>query len=293
MRTRHINLAWICKPVLAIAAATLAMPVFGQDNNSLTWAGCGITKKAFMSELATGFKDKTGIDIKLEGGGATRGVRDSAKLKIDIGGSCRITLPDTDSAELHATMYPVAWDALAIIVHPSNPIDSVSMEQIKDIYTGKITNWSQMGGPDGELKLFVRQGKISGVGYAIRQYVFEDSEQDFETEYVFRSSGPLEQEVEKDPLAFGITGISSARKREVKIIGFNGMDPLFENVRDGNYGLYRPLFLVTGPAPSPDVKKFIAFATSEEGKQIIRENQTVPYHDALNLVSKMLIYGLN
>jgi phosphate transport system substrate-binding protein len=278
---------------LLLAAVLVSTNSVSQDSNTLTWAGCGITKKAFMSELADGFKQRTGIEFKLEGGGATRGVRDSAKLKIDIGGSCRITLPDTDSSELHATMYPVAWDALAIIVHPSNPVKSVSMAQIKDIYTGRITNWSELGGADAPLKLFVRKGKISGVGYAIRQYIFEDSEQEFATEDIFRSSGPLEKAVEKDPQAFSITGISSARKREVKVIGFDGMDPSFENVRDGHYGLYRPLFLVTGPTPSVKVKQFIAFATSEEGKQIIRANQTVPYHDALNLVSKMLIYGLN
>ena len=71
------------------------------------------------------------------------------------------------------------------------------------------------------------------------------------------------------------------------------MDATFENVRDGKYGLYRPLFLVTGPQPSKRVKEFVAYATSEEGKQIIRDNQVVPYHDALHLVSRMLIYGLN
>lgn len=264
-----------------------------QDNNTITWAGCGITKKSFMQELADGFSERSGVNFNLEGGGATRGVRDAAKLKIDIGGSCRITLPNTDPSEMHVTMYPVAWDALAIIVHPSNPVNSLDMQQIRDIYEGRVTNWSQVGGPDLPLKLFVREGKISGVGYAIRQYVFEDSERDFVTDYTFKSSGPLEQAVEADPSAIGITGISSARKREVKSIGFGGMDPTFENVRDGNYGLYRPLFLVTGPKPSPMVREFVAFATSEEGRQIIRANQTVPYHDALHLVSKMLIYGLN
>ncbi len=242
---------------------------------------------------ADGFQQRTGTAFNLEGGGATRGVRDAAKLKIDVGGSCRITLPNTDPSEMHVTMYPVAWDALAIIIHPSNPVNSLDMQQVRDIYEGRISNWSEVGGPDLPLKLFVRQGKISGVGYAIRQYIFEDSEREFVTEHTFKSSGPLEQAVEEDPSAIGITGISSARKREVKIIGFGGMDPTFENVRDGHYGLYRPLFLVTGPQPSPRVKEFIAFATSEDGKQIIRDNQTVPYHDALHLVSKMLIYGLN
>lgn len=284
------------RSALFVAAALVLAPAglaIAQDDNTVTWAGCGITKKSFMAELASAFTEKTGVEFNLEGGGATRGVRDAAKQKIDLGGSCRITLPNTDTSEMHVTMYPVAWDALAIIVHPSNPVNSLDMDQIRDIYEGRITNWKEVGGPDAPLKLFVREGKISGVGYAIRQYIFEDSEREFVTEYTFKSSGPLEQGVEKDPLSIGITGISSARKREVKVIGFGGMDPTFENVRDGKYGLYRPLFLVTGPKPSPMVRQFVAFATSEEGKQVIRENQVVPYHDALHLVSRMLIYGLN
>lgn len=278
---------------LACLLLTPAGVALAQDNDTITWAGCGITKKSFMQELADGFAQRTGVAFNLEGGGATRGVRDAAKLKIDLGGSCRITLPNTDPSEMHVTMYPVAWDALAIIIHPSNPVDSLDMQQVRDIYEGRVSNWSEVGGPDMPLKLFVREGKISGVGYAIRQYVFEDADREFVTDHTFKSSGPLEQAVENDPAAIGITGISSARKREVKVIGFGGMNPTFENVRDGHYGLYRPLFLVTGPKPSPRVREFIAFATSEDGKRIIRDNQTVPYHDALHLVSKMLIYGLN
>ena len=62
-------------------------------------------------------------------------------------------------------------------------------------------------------------------------------------------------------------------------------------MRSGKYGLYRPLYLVTGPSPSRKVKDFILFATSNEGRDIIRENGTVPYNDALSLMSKMVIYG--
>ena len=108
-----------------------------------------------------------------------------------------------------------------------------------------------------------------------------------------KSSGPLEKAVEKDPLAVGITGISSARKRNVKIIGFDGKSPTYKNVSSGNYGLYRPLYLVTSPQPSKKAKDFVTFARSEEGRKIMRVNQTVPYKDAPHLMSKMLIYGFD
>jgi len=263
------------------------------DKNTISWAGCGITKKAFMKEISKAYEKKTGIKVVLNGGGATRGIRDAAKLKMDLGGACRMNLPEVDRVELHASLHPVAWDALAIIVNKKNPINSLSTKQIKAIYTGKITNWKQVGGKNAPINLYVRRGNISGVGYAIRQYVFKDRNKKFKTkkQYVVKSSGPLEKAVVKDPYAMGITGISSARKRDVKIIGFDGKIPSYQNVAKGKYALYRPLYLVTNPSPSPKVKDFIKFVVSKEGRQIIRDNKTVPYKDAPALQSKMLVYG--
>lgn len=258
---------------------------------SLSWAGCGITKKAFMKELALAYTAKTGINIQLAGGGATRGIRDTVAKKLDIGGSCRMSLPGIEKSELHAIMHPVAWDALAIITHQNNPVNNLSMQQIKQVYEGKITNWKQLGGKDATIHLYTRSGKISGVGYAIRQYIFKDSNKDFKTKYVVTSSGPLEKACEKDQNAIAITGVSSARKRNVKILKFDGKIPSYANVKAGKYILYRPLFLVTSPAPSKITKDFIIFAKSNEGRRIIRENGTVPFKDAPHLLSKLLIYG--
>jgi len=277
--------------LIQICLSTSLFAGLSNDKNTIHWAGCGITKKAFMAELATGFEKKTGIKVDLQGGGATKGIRKAAKLEIDLGGSCRMTLPDADPSELHATLHPVAWDALAIIVHKKNPVSDLTTKQIKDIYKGKITNWKQVGGKDAPIKLYVRKGKISGVGYAIRQYLFQDSDEDFVSSNVVKSSGPLEKAVQKDLYAMGITGVSSARKRDVKIASFDGKSPSYENVKKGEYGLYRPLYLVTSPAPSKNVKQFIEFAQSNEGREIIRNNKTVPYADALHLMRKLLIYG--
>ena len=264
-----------------------------QVTPGITWAGCGVTKKAFMTELARAYETKTGIKISLQGGGATRGIRDAAQRKVDIGGSCRMNLPEEERTELYAEMHPVAWDALAIIVNKNNPVQDLSTDQIKAMYMGQITNWNQVGGPDAPVRMYTRRGKISGVGYAIRQYIFKDSNIEFKTEYQVNSSGPLEKAVETDVNAIGITGISSARKRDVKILSFDGKIPSYENVRDGHYGLYRPLYIVTGPSSTKQVKYFISYIRSEEGRKILRANQTVPYQDAPRLMSKMLIYGFD
>jgi len=261
----------------------------------LVWAGCGITKKAFMAELAKAYEKKTGVKIQLQGGGATRGIRDTVARQIDIGGTCRMTLPSENRSELYAQLHPVAWDALAVIAHKSNPIGNLTTDQIRKIYTGKITNWNQLGASSAPVHLYVRRGKISGVGYAIRQYIFKNSAEDFVTsaQYTMRSSGPLEKAVENDPLALAITGISSARKRTVKILSIDGKSPTYENVKDGNYVLYRPLYLVTNPGPSQAVRDFVSFANSKDGRAILRKNGTVPYQDAPKLMSKMIIYGFD
>jgi phosphate transport system substrate-binding protein len=284
---RFVTFSFALLCVGAVTAATA--PAI--DDNVISWAGCGITKKAFMAELAKGYEAKTGIKMDLHGGGATRGIRDTAGHKMDMGGSCRMTLPELDSSELYVTLHPVAWDALAVILHPSNPVENLSSEQIRDIYLGKITNWKELGGNDAPLELYVREGKISGVGYAIRQYLFKNGSVEFKTENVVKSSGPLEKAVEQNPNAMGITGVSSARKRNVKIGSIDGRSPSYDNVKNGSYGLYRPLYLVTNPGPGRKVRDFIKFANSEDGRQIMRDNGTVPYRDALNLMSKLLIYG--
>lgn len=261
--------------------------------NTITWGGCGISKKSYMTALAKEFEKTHKIKIDLQGGGATKGIRGTASHDTMMGGSCRMRLPEYDTSETYVKSFPIAWDALAVIVNKKNKMLNITTEQIKQIYTGKITNWAQLDGEYGPINLYIREGKLSGVGYTIRQYIFKDSQKDFVTnkKFIMKSSGPLEKGVENDPNAIAITGVSSARKRDVKILSFEGFSPTYENVKNGNYLYYRPLYLITQGTPKGNVKKFLKFAQSKRGRQIIRDNETVPYRDALHLMTKMSIYG--
>ncbi len=255
----------------------------------LSWVGCGITRKAFMADLAAAYKEKTGVDITIAGGGATKGIRDITSKQADIGGACRFRL-DMTREEAGAKMVPVAWDALVVVVHKDNPIDSISLVQLRELYQGKITNWSQLGGKKQPVELLVRKGKISGVGYTLRLHLFEDPTVDFKSKHVFPSSGPLEKEVEKNPNAIAVTGIASAHKRDFKILKLEGLDPNFENIRTGNYTLYRPLYLVYNSSSpnSRESDRFIQFALGPEGREVIRKNQVVPYYDGMLLLQKRM-----
>jgi phosphate transport system substrate-binding protein len=255
----------------------------------LSWVGCGITRNAFMSDLAAAYKEKAGVDISIAGGGATKGIRNITSNQADIGGACRFRL-DSSRVEAGAIMVPVAWDALVVVVHKSNPIDSISLRQLRNLYLGKITNWSQLGGKNQPVELLIREGKISGVGYTLRMHLFDDPEVAFKSKNVFPSSGPLEKTVEKDPNAIAVTGIASAHKRDFKILRLEGKDPSFENIRTGNYLLYRPLYLVynKNSPNSRESDRFIQFALGSVGREVIRKNQVVPYYDGMLLLQKRM-----
>lgn len=275
--------------VLALMVPTLYAQAEEAAQTNLTWAGCGITKKAFMASLAEAYEQRTGVHIEIQGGGATKGIRTALAQDVDMGGTCRLKIED-DEAEANAYLEPIAWDALVVIVHKDNPVESITLAQLKQLYEGKITNWQQLGGRNAPVDLYVRQGKISGVGRTLRQLVFANFDQDFPLDNAFRSTGPLEEALESNPNAVAVTGISSARKRDVKILKLDGYEASYENIKSGDYLLYRPLYIAYSPdAPQKEeISKFVHFAQSREGKEIIKANGVVPYSDALILIMKQL-----
>jgi len=190
--------------ILQAAEETTAKVTEAPAGKTLTWVGCGISKKAFMTELAAAYEKKTGVKIDIQGGGATRGIREVAANNADMGGSCRYKI-DSEGKERGAVLEPVAWDALVVIVHPDNPVENITFDQIRGVYLGKITNWKELGGNDAPIRLLARKGKISGVGRALRKLVFADYNQEFKATEFVKSSGPLEKAVVKDVNAIAVT----------------------------------------------------------------------------------------
>ncbi|MDF1667906.1 MAG: phosphate ABC transporter substrate-binding protein [Planctomycetota bacterium] len=271
-------LAVLCLlPIQALAQETPEK----KDNSkkakaTLTWAGCGITKKAFMHECAKAYEKATGVRIELKGGGATLGIRKATAGSVDMGGSCRICKPDVTTEEKAAQMTLIAWDALVFIAHPKNPVNSITLEQARKIFQGKIRNWKELGGSEVPISLVVRRGKMSGVGYMGRRLLFNNPKTSYYARsLVVRSSGPLEQKIEKSIGAFGLTGISSAKKRKVKQLSINNVAPSKANIASGKYALFRPLFLVTNGKSKPEVQAFLKWILSKDGQAVISKQGTV------------------
>lgn len=285
----------LINPAFVVAATgdTAAKP-----SKTIKWAGCGITKLAFMDELSKAYERKSGIRIEYDKGdspldGAISGIQDVNNNKFELGASCRTNI-ETMSDERDVYQVPVAWDAIVFITHRNNPVDNITSRQAQDIYLGKISNWKELGGPNQPIALYARRGKLSGVGRTLRELLFANYNQDFPgAKYIVESTGPLEAGIVKTPFSVGATGISSAQRRakagEVKILKLNGMEPSYENIRSGKYVMYRPLYLVTkGGTADPHIKDFVTFALSREGQDVIRKTGTVPYSDAMALVMKTI-----
>jgi phosphate transport system substrate-binding protein len=258
---------------------------------TISWTGCDISKKAYMSDAVAAYRELRGIDVVVTGGGATRGIRATAGGTSDIGGTCRHCLPDQfPEKEGGVVLTHVAWDALVFFTHPTNPVESITRQQAKDILLGKVTNWIQVGGADARiLPAFRRQtvqGKLSGVGYMTRQLLFGKPELDYTSDALFhRSSGPIEKFVEATPYSFAVTGVSSARKRNVQLLALDGVPPTKDEIARGRYPLFRPLYLVTKGEPEGAAGDFIDWIVSPEGQRVLSNAGTVNLEEGSALVA--------
>jgi len=273
----------VCNPLYAEPSAT--------NQKTISWAGCGISKNAFMNEMVAAYEKKTGVKVDLVGGGATKGIRQVSNKQVNIGGTCRHTLVNqntlrADDNERRVQLAPVAWDALVVITHKDNPVDNISLDQLRAMFKGELTNWKQLGGNDAPLELYVRKGKISGVGRTLRELLFYNYDEEFVAKHVVEESATLEKDMVTNPNGVGVTGVSSARKLKgvAKILKLEGKEPSYNNIKTGQYLLYRPLYIVTRvDEKNPEVKKFVHFVSSDEGAKIMRSVGTVPYEDAIGL----------
>ena len=253
----------------------------------LNWTGCDSSRTAYVGDLANAYSQKTGIQINLRAGNASTGIREVHDGLADIGGTSRYLLVD-DPRESGIELVPVAWDALVIIVHRDNPVVDISLEQLKAIYSGKTTNWSALGGDNRNIELFTQKSRFSGTGRTLRELLFANAKKYLPASRTFESVIELEQAIAQNPDAIAVTGVSSARLGDFKIISLDGVEPSVENIKNGTYALYRPLYLAYSPAsPNADaVKDFISYVNSKTGRDVMHANGVVPYREAMSLVMK-------
>lgn len=248
-------------------------------SETITGSGCSVSNVGYLQELAKEYERQTGVKVLVRGGGTVIGIEDVRTGKVDFAASCRNKSAD-DPADVE--FIQVAWDALAFIVHKSNPLNNISLDEVRAIYAGKITNWKQLKGKDIPIKIFVSKTKkgLSGVEGSTRTLVLKGKEI-IETPHTLflASTGIVEQMVEDSPEGFATTGFSSARKRNVKMLKVNGVSPEKKNITNNKYPLKRPLFLLVPRSARPEVKKFIDFVLSDKGQKFISSQGVVSLND--------------
>jgi phosphate transport system substrate-binding protein len=251
-------------------------PSNARSSDYLTGSGCSISNVGYLTRLAKEYERRTGVKVFVRGGGSVVGIEDLRSGNVDFAASCR---PKDAGDPAAISFIQVAWDALVFIAHPSNPVDSVSLDDVRSIYAGRITNWKQLRGRDAPVKIFFSRTKkgLSGVEASIKQLVLgsKDPRESPNTVFV-ASSGLVEQMVEETPEGFATTGVTSARKRNVKMLKVNGIAPTYQAIVQNRYPLKRPLFLLIRKNPRPEVQKFVDFTLSREGQQFLRSLDVVP-----------------
>lgn len=255
---------------------------------TLTWTGCNSSKNAYAAPLARSFEKKYGIHIDIREGDPVRGIRDVASGVADLGGTCRLPFANNDKEKKVGTM-PVAWNPLVIIVNKSNPINNISLEDLKKIYEGKIRNWSELGTMDAPVKLFTRNQSVPGLATVLKKLLFNDAKKVSPATRIFLNSESLENAIVTANNAISITNLSTAQTKDLKILSLDGFAPTLDNVKHGDYALFIPLYITFNPR-SPkinEVKQFIKYSRSPEAAKIIKSSGAIPYKEAHMLELKM------
>lgn len=222
------------------------------------------------------FEKKTGKKFKaVDIPGSGKGVQTLIDGKVELAGASRPLKPEEKKAGLSATT--IGYDAIAVFVHKSNPVKSLSKEQLKGIFTGKIKNWKEVGGKNAPIvpNTEILTGKRATIemfqehvmdGAAYAKFKEIDLPRDQIVDLVKNENGICS-------VSLGLLASLSKEERDkVKAISVNDIQPTEKNVQSGAYLISRPLLLVTKGLPKGDVKEFISFILSPEGQAIVAKN---------------------
>lgn len=210
-------------------------------------------------------KENPGVTFTYNPTGSGSGIQAVLEGRCDIGLSSRSLKEEEKAGGLTETV--LAYDGIAIIVHPENPVTNLSLEQIAAIYTGEITNWSQVGGNDAEIVLI---GREAGSGTRDGFEAITGTSEKCRYRQELTSTGDVITNVAANPDAIGYASLAAV-KDSVRTLSVDGVIPSEDSVKDGSYVVQRPFVLVTrsGAALSETAQKFFDFATSEAAVELI------------------------
>ena len=217
------------------------------------------------------------IDISVQGGGSGVGVAAVIDNTCDIANSSRpMKDKEKDNAKengVNAVEHIVAMDGIAIAIHPSNPIEALTKAQVKDIYTGKVSNWKEVGGKDQKI-VAISRDSASGTYEAF--HVLALNKDKFRADAIRQTSNnSVAQVVGNTPGGIGYIGLGYITPK-VKVVTVEGVVPSNETVNSKEYAYSRPLYMYTNGEPTGIVKEYLDFVKSKEGQKVVAEQGFVP-----------------
>ena len=225
-----------------------------------------------IGALGEAYEQKTGVTVTYNPTGSGSGIKAVGEGRCDIGLSSRALKDEEKASGLTQTI--LAYDGIAVIVNPANPINDLSLEQIAKVYTGEITNWSELGGDDAEIVLIGREAG-SGTRDGFESITGTTDACQYRQELT--STGDVITTVAQNPNAIGYASLASV-KDTVKALQVEGVTPSEATVKDGTYAIQRPFVLATktGVQLGDAAQAFFDYVTSADANEIIVAAGVVP-----------------
>ncbi len=273
-----------CRQTAAATAETLAATDSIQNKGSDTLVNIALAWAEAYREVAPE------LSIAVTGGGSGTGIAALINGTVDIANASR-AMKDEEIAEAQANGFDpvehvVAIDALAVIVHPDNPVSELTIQQLADIYTGKITNWQAVGGDDRPIVLLSRETNSGTHVYFLEEVVRQG---DDESEEIFApqtllmpSSVGITSELRRNPNAIGYDGLGYVDPAHEKIVAVaRSADepfvmPTVETAASGDYPLSRNLFMYTAGEPQGIIADYLDWILGPTGQAIVAQLGFVP-----------------
>ncbi len=236
----------------------------------------GPIAKAFAEYLMA---NRPGVNIPVSESGSGNGAKSLINGVCDVADMSRFMKDSEFKAATEKGVMPVAhvvaMDGIAIVLHPSNPVTDLTVEQVRDIYTGKIKNWKDVGGPNMRIVMISRDTN-SGTYETFEKLVMSKQEIDSSAEYV-GSNGQARARVQSTPAAIAYVGLGFV-DRTVKALRINGVEPTRATVASGVYPIARPLFMFTNGYPKlgTPLHAFVTLHLTPKGQEIIDAIGFVP-----------------
>lgn len=238
-------------------------------------AGGSTSMKNVIAALTEGFAEvEPGVTVSYDPTGSGAGITGATDKTLDIGLSSR-ALKDDEKADVDGTT--IALDGIAIIVNNASKVEDLTVDQLKQMFTGEITNWSEVGGDDGEIVLI---GREAGSGTRDGFESIVDVKDSCKYAQELTATGAVISAVEANPLAIGYASLSAVGDT-VKMVTVGGVECSEETVKDGSYEVQRPFVFVTNKSVtlSEQAQAFFDFATSADAADLIRTAGAVPVNE--------------